>query len=63
MLAEQIIETIEFIHSKNYVHYDLNPCNIMMGIGNDKNRLFIGDFGISKKITDKNGKHITYRQV
>ena len=63
MLAEQMIETIEFIHSKNYVHYDLNPCNIMMGIGNDRNKLFIGDYGISKKITDKNGKHITYRQV
>ena len=63
MLAEQMIETIEYIHSKNYVHYDLNPRNIMMGTGNDKNRLFIGDYGISKKITDKNGKHITYRQV
>ena len=63
MLADQMIETIEFIHSKNYIHYDLNPRNIMMGIGNDKNRLYIGDYGISKKITDKNGKHITYRQV
>ena len=63
MLAEQMIETIEFIHSKGYVHDDLKPDNIWMGIRNDKNRLFIGDFGISKKITDKNGKHITYRQV
>jgi serine/threonine protein kinase len=63
MLADQMIETIEFIHSKNYIHYDLNPRNIMMGIGNDKNRLFIGDYGISKKITNNNGKHITYRQV
>ena len=63
MLADQMIETIEYIHSKNYIHYDLNPRNIMMGIGNIKTRLFIGDYGISKKITDKNGKHITYRQV
>ena len=63
MLADQMIETIEFIHSKNYIHYDLNPRNILMGIGNDKNRLFIGDYGISKKITDKNGKHIAYRHV
>ena len=63
MLADQMIETIEFIHSKNYIHYDLNPRNIMMGIGNDKNRLFIGDYGISKKITNNNGEHITYRQV
>ena len=63
MLAEQMIETIEFIHSKGYVHDDLKPDNFWMGIGNDKNRLYIGDYGISKKITDKNGKHITYRQV
>ena len=35
MLADQMIETIEFIHSKAYISYDLNPRNIMMGIGND----------------------------
>ena len=63
MLAEQMIETIEFIHSKGYVHDDLKPDNIWMGIGNDKNRLFIGDYGLARKITDKHGTKLAYRQV
>ena len=60
MLADQMIETIEFIHSKNYIHDDLKPDNLMMGIGNDKNRLFIGDYGEAKKIIDKHGKYLPY---
>ena len=60
MLAEQMIETIEFIHSKGYVHDDLKPDNFWMGIGNDKNRLFIGDYGEAKKIIDKHGKYLPY---
>ena len=63
MLAEQMIETIEFIHSKGYVHDDLKPDNIWMGIGSDKNRLFIGDYGLARKITDKHGTQLAYRQV
>ena len=63
MLADQMIETIEFIHSKDYVHDDLKPDNFWMGIGNDKSRLFIGDYGEARKITDKQGKQLPYRQV
>ena len=63
MLAEQMIETIEFIHSKGYVHDDLKPDNIWMGIGSDKNRLFIGDYGLARNITDKHGTQLAYRQV
>ena len=63
MLADQMIDTIEFIHSKDYVHDDLKPDNFMMGIGNDKNKLFIGDYGEARKITDEHGKYLPYRQV
>ena len=63
MLANQMIETIEFIHSKNYVHDDIKPDNFMMGIGIDKNRLFIGDYGRARKIVDNHGRNIAYRQV
>ena len=63
MLAEQMIETIEFIHSKGYVHDDLKPDNIWMGIGSDITRLFIGDYGLARKINDKHGTQLPYRQV
>ena len=63
MLAEQMIERLNFFHSKGYIHDDVKPDNFMMGIGIDKNKLFIGDYGLAKKIIDNNGKHIPYRQV
>ena len=63
MLAEQMIERLKFFHSKGYIHDDIKPDNFMMGIGIDKNKLFIGDYGLSKKIIDNHGKHIPYRQV
>ena len=63
MLADQMIEAIEFIHSKGYVHDDLKPDNFWIGIVNDKNKLFIGDYGKARKITDKHGTQLAYRQV
>ena len=63
MLAEQMIERLKYFHSKGYIHDDIKPDNFMMGIGPNKNKLFIGDFGLTKKIIDNHGKHIPYRQV
>ena len=60
MIADQLIETIEFIHSKNYMHCDIAPRNIMMGIGSDKSKLFMMDFGICRKFFDQ-GKHLEYK--
>ena len=60
MLADQIIQTMEFIHSKNYLHCGLAPRNIMMGTGHELNKLFMMDFGKAKKFTNEQGKHIEY---
>ena len=43
------------------MHFDLDPRNIMMGSGNDENKLFIMDYGLAKKIHDKQGKHLKYK--
>ena len=61
MLADQMIETIKFIHSKKYMHCDIAPRNIMMGTGSKKGKLFIMDFGKCRKIYDDQGKHLEYR--
>ena len=43
---------LQFIHSCNFVHQDIRPSNIIMGIGDDANVAYIIDFGLSKEFRD-----------
>ena len=52
-LFKQIIEGIQYIHSKNIVHRDIKLENILIDI---KNNIKICDFGISKILQNKNQK-------
>ena len=47
------------MHEKDYIHRDIKPDNMMMGIGADSNILHLIDFGLTKSIIDpKTLKHI-----
>lgn len=48
MLADQILYRIEYIHSKNIVHADIQPGNLLMGLGRAGNTVFVTDFGIAR---------------
>ena len=59
----QMIERIEYIHSKGYIHRDIKPGNFVIGKGDKNKILYIIDFGLSKKYIDKNTfKHIPYKE-
>ena len=60
ILSIQMIERLEYIHSKNYIHRDIKPHNFLMGI-KDPSMVYIIDFGLAKKYRSKKGNHIKFR--
>jgi len=49
LVAEQLLNRIEYLHSKNIVHRDIKPENFMFGRNERISHLYIIDFGLSKR--------------
>jgi casein kinase 1, delta len=63
LLADQTIQRIEYIHSKNFIHRDIKPDNFLMGLAKKGNTVYIIDFGLAKKFRDpRTHQHIAYRE-
>jgi serine/threonine protein kinase len=63
MLADQMINRIEYVHAKNFIHRDIKPDNFLIGLGKKANQVYIIDFGLAKKYRDpKTQQHIPYRE-
>merc|ERR1712110_1040689 len=63
MLADQMINRIEYVHAKNFIHRDIKPDNFLIGLGKKANQVHIIDFGLAKKYRDpKTQQHIPYRE-
>ncbi|XP_031488047.1 casein kinase 1-like protein 2 [Nymphaea colorata] len=63
MLADQMINRIEFVHAKSFLHRDIKPDNFLMGLGRRANQVYIIDFGLAKKYRDPTThQHIPYRE-
>ncbi|RNF24905.1 casein kinase I [Trypanosoma conorhini] len=48
MLADQILQRIQFLHEKGFVHRDIKPENFVFGNGTKGHVLYLIDFGLSK---------------
>jgi serine/threonine protein kinase len=49
MIADQLLCRCQYIHSKEVVHNDIKPGNLMMGTGRNGNRIHIIDFGCATR--------------
>ena len=60
MIAIQSLDRLQFIHSKNFIHRNIKPSNLLIG-NKVKTIIYLIDFGLSGKYrSDKTGKHIKY---
>ncbi|KAL2327223.1 hypothetical protein Fmac_020650 [Flemingia macrophylla] len=63
MLADQMLNRVEFVHTKSFLHRDIKPDNFLMGLGRRANQVYCIDFGLAKKYRDSSThQHIPYRE-
>ena len=49
-VAHQVIDTLEFVHSHNYVHNDVKAQNLLTGVSNTtSDNVYLIDFGLACK--------------
>ena len=60
LIAQQMIDRLEYIHNKNIIHRDIKPDNFVMGL-NMSHIVYILDFGLSKKYrSSRTHQHIRF---
>ena len=62
LIGIQIINRIKVLHETQLLHRDVKPSNFLFGLEKDINKLYLVDFGFSKRYI-YNGNHIQEREL
>lgn len=62
MIADQMIQHIEYFHIHHFLHRDVKPDNFLIGLGKNQDQIYIIDYGLAKKYYNPlTLEHIPYR--
>ncbi len=62
MIGDQLVQRMEYMHSKSFLHRDIKPDNFLIGLGKKQHIVYAIDFGLAKRFKDsRTGAHIPYR--
>jgi serine/threonine protein kinase len=62
MIGIQMIDRLEYIHSKYVIHRDVKPDNFLIGLEDASSLIYLIDFGLAKKyMSSRTGKHVNFR--
>jgi serine/threonine protein kinase len=49
MIGEQMIDRVEYLHHRHFLHRDIKPDNLLMGVGEKSHIMYIVDMGLAKR--------------
>eukprot|EP00829_Urostomides_striatus_P015793 TRINITY_DN5045_c0_g1_i1.p1 TRINITY_DN5045_c0_g1~~TRINITY_DN5045_c0_g1_i1.p1 ORF type:complete len:325 (-),score=35.97 TRINITY_DN5045_c0_g1_i1:16-990(-) len=62
-LVEQMVESVQLLHTMNLIHRDIKPENFVVGLGKKSSTVFLLDFGLTKLFRDPQSRlHIRYKE-
>jgi serine/threonine protein kinase len=62
-IALQMIDRLEDLHSRGFVHLDMYPNNIALGNGRERNKLYLIDFGEARPIGGEFNRRMDLRSL
>jgi serine/threonine protein kinase len=60
LIADQLIERIEWVHSKGLIYNDIEPDNFLVGLKEKQDKIFMIDFGGCRKYLDSENLHLKF---
>lgn len=63
MLADQMLQRIEMVHTQGFLHRDIKPHNFLIGRHSKQSTVYVIDFGLAKRYRHPTSHvHIPYRE-